>query len=257
MPVPPESVLGYQIEARTPSSCIRDICTHIETGKPAAYLACLNTYSYVTSRKDAEFSASLSAAKWLVPDGAGILLASKLNGGQLGQRLTGDDIFQSLCKAAPENTRVFFLGSSEETLIKIRRRFKADFPELTMAGTLSPPFKPEFSKADNTAMLAAINQAQPDILWVGLTAPKQEKWLHKHISALDIRFAAGIGAVFDFYAGNTPRAPLWMQNSGLEWLYRLAKNPRKLAGRYLTSNPIFLGILARQYLAAKLKRAPR
>ena len=257
MPPITEPVLGYQIEARPLSACIADITRHIASSASPAYLTCLNTYSYITARKDPTFAASLHASQWLVPDGAGILLASKLNGGQLGPRLTGDDIFQALSQAAPPNTRVFFLGSSPETLAKIEARFTENYPNLTLAGTLSPPFKPEFSAADNAAMISAINAAKPDLLWVGLTAPKQEKWLHSHIAALDIRFAAGIGAVFDFYAGNTPRAPSWMQRTGLEWLYRLAKNPRKLARRYLTSNPMFLAILAKEFLKRKIKRPPR
>jgi len=253
MPAATETVLGYPIVAQPLDACIHDIRQHISQGKPAAYLACLNTYSFVTSQKDDTFATSLHASRWLVPDGAGILLASKLLAGQLSQRITGDDIFRNLCQTLPAGTRVFFLGSTPETLRKIKAKFTKDFPTLTLAGTLSPPFKPVFSEADNARMIKAINQSRASVLWVGLTAPKQEKWLHTHINALDIHFAAGIGAVFDFYAGNSRRAPRWMQQNGLEWLYRLSCNPRKLARRYLSSNPVFLAILAKEYL----KRTPR
>ncbi|MCF6272421.1 MAG: WecB/TagA/CpsF family glycosyltransferase [Rhodobacteraceae bacterium] len=245
-PVPgcaPEPILGYAVEPRTIEGCAADIINHIKSDAPPAYLACLNTYSYVEAQKDKYFSAALHGAKWLVPDGAGILLASH---GKLKKRLTGDDIFSALSAAAP--MRVFFMGASEQTLSKIAARFGDDYPQHTLAGMLSPPFKPAFSASDSAAMIKKINTARPDILWVGLTAPKQEKWLHAHIDRLDIRFAAGIGAVFDFYAGNTPRAPKWMQERGMEWLYRLLQNPRKLARRYLVSNPVFLYLLAKNAL---------
>ncbi len=245
--MPPETTLGYNVEPRPLAACISAIQAHIKSDAPPAYLACLNTYSYITARKDPAFATALHGAKWLVPDGAGIVLAANK---QVQTRITGDDIFTGLC---PTPARVFFLGSTEATLVKMASRFTRDYPMATLAGTLSPPFKSAFSASDNAKMIAQINAARPDILWVGLTAPKQEKWLHQHIGALDIRFAAGIGAVFDFYAGNTPRAPKWMQENSMEWLYRLYKNPRKLARRYLTSTPVFMAILAREAIKRRLK----
>ncbi|WP_328985175.1 WecB/TagA/CpsF family glycosyltransferase [Thiorhodovibrio winogradskyi] len=123
---------------------------------------------------------------------------------------------------------MFFLGSTEETLALIRERMTREYPRLDVVGTYSPPFKAEFTAADNQALLAAIHAAAPDVLWVGMTALKQEKWLHSHRAELNVRFAAAVGAVFDFYSRRVKRSPPLFQRLGLEWLPRLIPQPRRL-----------------------------
>ena len=136
--------------------------------------------------------------------------------------------------------RVMFMGSSESVLAKIRQRAADSFPNVEVI-TYSPPYKPEFSKEDNEAIIKAINEANPDLLWIGMTAPKQEKWAYEHWDELNIHCHVGtIGAVFDFFAGTTKRAPLWWQRHSLEWLYRLIKEPRRMWRRYLIGNALFL-----------------
>ena len=136
--------------------------------------------------------------------------------------------------------KCFFLGSSEVVLGKIRERAARDYPAIEVE-TYSPPFKREFSPEDDRAMIDAVNAADPDLLWIGMTAPKQEKWAYSHWDQLDIHCHCGtIGAVFDFYAGTVRRAPLWMQKAGLEWLYRLASEPRRLWRRYTAGNISFV-----------------
>ena len=133
-----------------------------------------------------------------------------------------------------------FLGSSEKTLSLIRERAAWDYPCLEVV-TYSPPFKAEFSDEDNQAMIQAINAADPDLLWIGMSAPKQEKWAYEHWAELDIHCHCGtIGAVFDFYAGTVRRAPQWWQEHSLEWLYRLLQEPKRMWRRYLLGNPLFL-----------------
>ena len=133
-----------------------------------------------------------------------------------------------------------YMGSSEKVLALIRERAKREYPNLDIV-TFSPPYKPVFSDEDNRMMIEAINSTNPDLLWIGMTAPKQEKWTYEHWKELDIDCHVGtIGAVFDFYAGTMQRAPIWWQEHSLEWLYRLLKEPRRMWRRYLIGNVLFL-----------------
>ena len=136
--------------------------------------------------------------------------------------------------------RVMFMGSSEKVLTLIKERAAVDYPNVEVV-TYSPPYKPEFTDEENAEMVRAINEAKPDLLWIGMTAPKQEKWTYKHWGELDIDCHVGtIGAVFDFYAGTMKRAPLWWQEHSLEWLYRLLKEPKRMWRRYLVGNVLFM-----------------
>ena len=140
---------------------------------------------------------------------------------------------------SPQRT-VMFMGSSEKVLDLIVKRAAKVYPHLKVV-TYSPPYKPEFSEEDNKAIIDAINAADPDLLWIGMTAPKQEKWTYSHWDELNIHCHVGtIGAVFDFFAGTVERAPMWWQRHGLEWLYRLLKEPKRMWRRYIIGNALFL-----------------
>jgi N-acetylglucosaminyldiphosphoundecaprenol N-acetyl-beta-D-mannosaminyltransferase len=147
---------------------------------------------------------------------------------------------------------VFFLGSSNDTLLEIRKRMARDWPNVRIAGTYSPPFKPVFSDEDLEQMVLNVNAARPDVLWVGLTAPKQEELLHRILPQLDVCFAGAVGAMFDFYAGRVKRSHPLFRRLGLEWLPRLIREPRRLWRRMFISAPIFLG----HVLLAKIHRLP-
>ena len=140
----------------------------------------------------------------------------------------------------PREVRASFLGSSDKVLELICRRAEKDYPNIKII-TYSPPYKPEFTAEENQAMIRAVNEAQPDLLWIGMTAPKQEKWAYSHLPELDVKGYIGtIGAVFDFYAGTVKRAPLWWQKHSLEWLYRLLMEPRRMWRRYVIGNTLFV-----------------
>ena len=205
--------------------------------------------------------------KYLIPDGASIIKACKLlkAKSQPKERIAGWDLFafemRRLTQKAEsrkqkaenrgaelkqkedsrkQKLKVMFMGSSEKVLARIRERAAVDYPNLEVV-TYSPPYKPEFSKEDNAAIIKAINDANPDLLWIGMTAPKQEKWTYSHWQELNIHCHVGtIGAVFDFYAGTAQRASEWWQQHSLEWLYRLIKEPRRMWRRYIIGNPLFL-----------------
>jgi len=236
-----EVILGYQVDGLAPEECCDRICIDIESGHKR-WLACLNPHSYAVSIKDKDFSTALDNANWLVPDGIGVVYASRLLGGDIHERVTGSDIFYGVLERLNSSggRRVFFLGATEETLLAIRSRMAQDYPNVEVAGTYSPPFKPEYSPKELEEMISAVNEASPDVLWVGMTAPKQEKWIFDNLSKLDVKFVAAIGAVFDFYTGRVKRSHPLFQRMGLEWLPRLVQEPKRLWRRMFISAPIFI-----------------
>ena len=218
-----EMILGFPVITNRLDECVTVIATEIKTDHPPRWLSCLNPHSYAVSLEDELFSQALHAADWVIPDGAGIVLASRISRGGIRQRITGSDIFHTLNAKMNElgGFSVFFLGSTPDNLAVIKARMEKDYPNVHFAGCYSPPYKAEYSDEELEAMIAAVNLVKPDVLWVGMTAPKQEKWIHQNLSRLNVRFAAAIGAVFDFYTGRITRSHPVFQRFGLEWLPRL------------------------------------
>jgi len=242
-----EDIAGYRVATPGLQGCVAEVVEWVRNKPPmdrapCRWLACMNPHSYVVALEDAPFSRALKASDWLVPDGVGVVLASRILGGRIRERVSGSDVFQGVMAALNRlnGGTAFFLGSTEETLAAIRARCAIDFPNVAVAGTYSPPFAPVYSPRELDAMIAAINRARPDVLWVGMTAPKQEKWIHQNLDRLDVRFAAAIGAVFDFYIGRVKRAPPMFQRIGLEWLFRSMQEPRRLWRRHYVSAPKFV-----------------
>jgi N-acetylglucosaminyldiphosphoundecaprenol N-acetyl-beta-D-mannosaminyltransferase len=246
-------VLGYAVTSTTPDACAESVLRWIDSGTRCRWVACMNPHSYVVARGDPRFREALRSADALLPDGVGIVLASRLLGRTVTRRVTGSDLFHAVMEAVDRrgSTRVFFLGASDETLAIIRDKVRAEFPGVILAGSHAPPFKPEFSAAERAAMIAAINAAAPDVLWVGMTAPKQELWLHDNLDRLEVKVAGAIGAAFDFYAGRAKRSSAVFQHLGLEWLPRLVREPRRLWKRTFVSAPIFLWDTAHAMLAER------
>lgn len=219
----------------------------------------INAHSFNVAQKDENFAEALMKGDYLIPDGASIIKACKLlkAKSQPKERITGWDLFsfemenlERKSEKIKEDSEklgytfkklsVMFMGSSEKVLSQIREKATVDYSHLEVV-TYSPPYKLEFSEEDNAAIIKAINEANPDLLWIGMTAPKQEKWTYQHWDELNIHCHVGtIGAVFDFYAGTAKRAPIWWQEHSLEWFYRLIKEPRRMWKRYVLGNPLFL-----------------
>lgn len=221
----------------------------------------INAHSFNVAQKDELFAEALKNGDYLIPDGASIVQACKwLKAKSLPkERIAGWDLFSIEMERLErkseqrivnrEKLRVMFMGSSEKVLALIRERAAVDYPHIEVV-TYSPPYKPEFSDDDNAAIIKAINDADPDLLWIGMTAPKQEKWTYAHWHELQIRCHVGtIGAVFDFYAGTAQRAPQWWQDHSLEWLYRLYIEPKRMWRRYLLGNPKFLWNILKEKFA--------
>lgn len=203
----------------------------------------INAHSYNTALKDVFFAEALMKGDALIPDGASIVMACrKLKAkSQPTERIAGWDLFtMEMERLNQKGGTCFFMGSSEKVLNLIREKAKTIYPNIRIE-TYSPPYKPEFSEEENRAIIEAINRANPDLLWIGMTAPKQEKWAYRHWDELDIHCHCGtIGAVFDFFAGTMERAPLWWQEHSLEWLYRLLKEPKRMWRRYIIGNTLFI-----------------
>lgn len=200
----------------------------------------INAYSYTLAQNDLEFAKALNESDILLPDGISIVIAQYFLTGKKIKKIAGSDLFYfELNRLNIIGGKCFFLGSNENTLNSIVKHLKLDYPKIELQ-IYSPPFKKEFSVEDNKSMLEAINKFRPDVLFVGMTAPKQEKWAYAHFNELVVGHICCIGAVFDFYAGTIKRAPIWMIRSGFEWLYRLLKEPRRMWKRYLIGNSRFI-----------------
>lgn len=203
----------------------------------------INAHSYNTALKDILFAEALQNGDILIPDGASIVIACKWLNAQSRpkERIAGWDLFEyEMNRLNLKGGKCFFMGSSEKVLSLIKEKAKLVYPNIVVE-TYSPPYKPEFNDEDNKKIINAINQANPDLLWIGMTAPKQEKWTYSHWTELDIHCHVGtIGAVFDFFAGTIERAPQWWQEHSLEWLYRLIKEPKRMWKRYIIGNILFL-----------------
>ena len=214
----------------------------IERGGRPKYFVCANPHSLEVAKTDPIFDMSIKNADLIIPDGIGIVIASKILGGRISNRITGTDVFLGLSKILNKQKKYsyFFLGSTNATLTKIQQKMNDEFPNIKIAGIFSPPFKSEFTETDNHLMTEEIRRVRPDILWVGMTAPKQEKWIYKNKEKLDVKFIGPIGAVFDFYTGTVERSHPWFLDHGLEWLPRFLKQPMRLWRRNIISNPIFL-----------------
>ncbi len=235
-------MLGYRISTRSKEDCIYKIIRWLEDGEERKYFVCANPHTLQVAKKDPVLYEAIKNADLVTPDGFGIVIASKILGGTIKNRVTGSDIFWRLNHMLNQKKgfSVFFLGSTEETLRKIREKMSLEYPGIRIAGMYSPPFKHQFSDEDNRRMIEAVNNAQPDVLWVGMTAPKQEKWIYENRNKLNVKFIGAIGAVFDFYSGNVKRSHPFFQELGLEWLPRLLRQPRRLWRRNFVSSPSFL-----------------
>ncbi len=223
----------------------------------------INAHSYNVAQEDKEFAETLTKSDVLLPDGISVVFAAKFlavsSKRQVARNLkkiAGEDLFYyemrrlEMMHASSVNVRAkaLFLGSSESTLKKINERAAREFPNVEVY-TFSPPYKPEFSESENEVMINAVNLVKPDVLFIGMTAPKQEKWAYKHFERLQTGHVCCIGAVFDFYAGTVNRAPQWMITMGMEWFYRLIKEPQRMWRRYLVGNTKFLWLIAREMLS--------
>lgn len=208
--------------------------------RQSRYITLCNVHSVVTASQDAAFGTVIRQADMALPDGAPVAWAMRRQGFDKQQRINGPDLmWRYLAIAERIGQTVYFYGSTEATLDKLRTRLAQQFPNLRIAGTLSPAFR-ELTAEEDQAHVDAINQSGAHVVFVGLGCPKQEAWMAQHRGRIQA-VMIGVGAAFDYHAGTIKRAPSWMQKAGLEWLHRLASEPRRLAKRYFQTNTVFVG----------------
>lgn len=199
----------------------------------------INAHSYIVAKDDLEFKNSLLNSDILIPDGSGIVLAAKVLNKKIIKKISGYDLHSFLLKEMNQKSgKIFYMGSSKDTLKKIENKIKLEYPNISVS-TFSPPFKDNFTDEENQEIIDKINNFKPDVLFIGMTAPKQEKWLIKNKNLLEFKIASAIGAVFDFYVGNVKRPHKLFEKFHIEWLGRLINEPKRLWRRNL-SVPLFL-----------------
>lgn len=227
--------------------CSRSDLANLPEGK--LLVNTINAFSYNNARRDSLFEEALTKGDVLIPDGISIVRACRWLKAktQPKERIAGWDLFVfEMHRLNRNGGKVMFLGSSEKVLDLIRKKSATLYSNLDVV-TYSPPYKPKFTLEDDQNMIQAINEANPDLLWIGMTAPKQEKWVYVNWNRLNIHCHVGtVGAVFDFFAGTYKRAPEIWQRLGLEWLYRLLKEPRRMWKRYVLGNVVFLCHVVRE-----------
>ena len=228
------SLLGYSIYSGNLSDCVNGNKTLINT---------VNQYSYCIAESDPVFKKALQESDVLLPDGTGITAAMRLLNNRQIKKIAGADIHRFLLEDLnKKGGKCFYLGSSKNTLDKISKNILKDFPNIRLK-TFSPPYKDKFSEVDNQQMIDELNSFMPDVLFIGMTAPKQEKWAYEHKNRLNAEIICSIGAVFDFYAGTITRPnKIWI-SLGLEWFARLLKEPKRMWKRYLYYGPIFIKLI--------------
>jgi N-acetylglucosaminyldiphosphoundecaprenol N-acetyl-beta-D-mannosaminyltransferase len=223
----------------------------MQSGNGPRTVACANAHSAVQARRDPAVARALNGFDVVLPDGIGVVLASRLRGGAIPGKIGGPDLFHAVSAMADALGRCsyFFLGSTPSTLERIAVALGERYPRIALAGTHAPSFN-EVSEAESLAMVRRVNQVRPTVLWVGMTAPKQELWVSRYGQRIDARMIGCVGAAFDYFAG-TKRRPARLARWGLLWAYRLATEPRRLWRRYLVSNPLFVYWVAKEALSGR------
>ena len=207
-----------------------------------------NTEAIVLMRSNEEFRNAYSAADYALADGMPLVWFSRLIGDRLPERVTGSDLLPELCRMAEKKSlKVFFLGGTPEVTPKAVENLLKRFPALQVVGMATPWIDLSDSESVSSDLIESVNRSEPDIVFIGFGAPKQEIWLGRNNERLKTGIIVTVGGTFDFLAGKTVRAPLWMQKSGLEWLWRLLHEPKRLWRRYLIGNARFLVIAWREW----------
>ena len=238
-------VLGVGVSAVTMRSALAEVARWIDAGH-STYVCVTTVHTVMACQSDPELRDIHNRSGLTLPDGMPMVWAAKWAGFSGTSRVAGPDLMPLACEAGiPHGWRHFFLGGREGEPERLAEGLARRFPGLRVAGTHSPPFMP-FDEWDNDQIAALVNAASPNIVWVGLGGVKQEKWMAGMVGRLPACVLVGVGAAFDFELGHIIRAPRWMQRGGLEWLHRLASEPRRLAGRYLKLNPRFVWRVLRQ-----------
>lgn len=240
-------------------SSLEELVRHIDENlvqNVSTHIIALNPDSLLVSQRDAEFKRILSSAEFVICDGVGILIASRLfSDERIEHRLVGLELMVRLSElSASKGYGIFLFGGTDGAAECCARALQVRLPSLRVVGFYEPPFVEDERFLDNSGIVEKINRLKPEIVFVALGAPKQEKWIERHRRELTAPILMGVGASFDFIGGKVPRAPVWMQRIGLEWLFRLLVEPRRLAKRYIIGIPHFFFVTSQLYFRSQVKK---
>ena len=243
------NVLGVGLGAVNLEQAVDSICQQIRD-RERGYICLAPAHSVMDCYRDPRLREIFNRSAMVAPDGMSMVWLAKLSGHGHVRRVYGPDLMLALCSASlRDGFSHYFYGGEEGAARELASRLKARFPGLRVAGTFSPPFR-EFTTTEDKEIVRRMNAASPELVWVGLGSGKQERWMADHRDRLEAPVLIGVGAAFDFLAGLKPQAPRWMQRSGLEWLFRLGSEPRRLWPRY-RKYPLFLILVAAQRLGLR------
>lgn len=246
-------ILGVGVSAITLDDAVRCIEEWIAT-RNRHYVCVTGVHGIMECQRDVALRRIHNRAGLVTPDGMPLVWMSRRLGYGRVERVYGPDLMQAVTAlAAHRGWRNYYYGGAPGLAERLRERLQGSHPGLAVVGTHSPPFR-SLSPEEDLDVIERINAAAPDIVWVGLSTPKQERWMAAHVGKLTAPVLVGVGAAFDFLAGTKPQAPRWMQCNGLEWLFRMASEPRRLALRYVRNNPAFMLRAAGQLLARTHRR---
>lgn len=244
------NVLGVGISALNLQTALAEIAGAI-AARRKGYICVTGVHGVMEAQSDGAFRNILNNAFLCTPDGMPMVWMGKANGQREMTRVYGPDLMLDICAWSETNScRHFFFGGAPGVADLLAEKLRTRFPKMQIVGTFVPPFRPLNPEEENE-LREKIRTTQPDIVWVGLSTPKQEKFMAEYLPKLDTTLMIGVGAAFDFLSGRVKQAPRWMQRSGLEWFYRLCSEPRRLAGRYLKNNPMFIAKIAAQLCGLK------
>jgi N-acetylglucosaminyldiphosphoundecaprenol N-acetyl-beta-D-mannosaminyltransferase len=233
-------VLGVEVDAVQIPEVVQQIETWIQRREACHFIAVTGMHGVMEAQHDAEFKMVLNSADMVVPDGMPLVWVGRLRGRRLARRVYGPELMLSVCeRTASRGVRHFLFGGGPEVPEKLAKSLRRRFPTLGIVGLYSPPFR-RVTREEDEQIIAVINAAAPDVLWVGLSTPKQEKWMYAHRNELCVPVVIGVGAAFDINSGMKAQAPSWMREHGMEWFFRLIQEPRRLWRRYIVYGSQFV-----------------
>ncbi len=251
-PPPSFRVLGVAVHAVQIPSVISQIERWIQRNEKGRYIAVTGMHGIAESRTDADFRRALHCADLVVPDGMPLVWLGRWHRHALARRVYGPELMETFCRETGPAYRHFFYGGGVGVAARLAATLQRSYG-IVVAGTYSPPFRP-LTDEEGSHLASYVQDASPNILWVGLSTPKQEKWMHQNRTRFSVPVMLGVGAAFDFSSGATRQAPAWMGDNGLEWLFRLSSEPQRLWRRYLISIPKAAGLVCLE-LAGLLPRS--
>lgn len=232
-------VLGVRVHAVQIPDVVDQMERWIGEGRDAHYIAVTGMHGVTEAQEDPTFKKILNSADLVVPDGTPLVLLGRLRGFSLQRRVYGPELMLTFCEhTSHKGYRHFFYGGAPGVPQQLAETLQTKFSGLRVAGTYSPPFRP-LTGAEKEEIVAMIRRSTPDVLWVGLSTPKQERWMYEHRNEIAVPVMVGVGAAFDLNTGRLKQAPVWMREHGLEWFYRLLQEPRRLWRRYLVGGSKF------------------